>query len=559
MQTFFGPPSLPPLSARQKTNGDTAVLKFIVNSMHPVSIVDDPNFRVLYPAVDSAYVPPCRQTMTARLLTLYHSEREHVNSLVSQQAAGVAVTLDGWTSAATQGYMCVTGHYLTAEFVLKSVCLDIMHLQGSHTADKIADEVITTVKTGLSVKVVSATTDNASNMKSATEKAAVSRIPCAAHTIQLSITGKMTKTLDAFVANLRKFVGHFSYSILARDSLVTVQQRVYPGRESHKCLQLVQDVPTRWNSTYLMIDRLLELKTALVVWQEENNIEYKISTEDWNKMKLLQLYLQPFFEVTTRLSAEKHTTLAMVHSFIRVLMKHLAKKVHHNDIQVCDITVIYCCLLTLTIDLQKYGDLSAFCEKIRKDLAKRWANIPNLALLSAILDPRFKSLPGYTPEQQQVAKQLLLDEYVIKAKELNVISASTATNSNNNNNSNNSSTPATKKQKGTSIFEDFFEESNAETRLKNSEVRFAELQMYKLQPPLELRGDPLLWWNQHRNQFPVIAEMARSVLCIPATSVPSERVFSDSGNIITEKRARTQPELAQALIYLYENQEVASY
>jgi hAT family C-terminal dimerisation region len=52
--------------------------------------------------------------------------------------------------------------------------------------------------------------------------------------------------------------------------------------------------------------------------------------------------------------------------------------------------------------------------------------------------------------------------------------------------------------------------------------------------------------------------MARCrILCIPATSAPSERVFSSAGLTISKCRASLQPQHASELIFLHDSWEFA--
>jgi hypothetical protein len=63
---------------------------------------------------------------------------------------------------------------------------------------------------------------------------------------------------------------------------------------------------------------------------------------------------------------------------------------------------------------------------------------------------------------------------------------------------------------------------------------------------------PLLWWKKHAVRFPVLAVLARQWLAIPATSAPSERVFSHAGLTIANDRASLLPENAELLILLHD-------
>jgi hAT family C-terminal dimerisation region len=69
--------------------------------------------------------------------------------------------------------------------------------------------------------------------------------------------------------------------------------------------------------------------------------------------------------------------------------------------------------------------------------------------------------------------------------------------------------------------------------------------------------DPLAWWKGHRETIPVLCQIARKILCIPATSAPSERVFSVTGLTISKLRSRLDCENASCLIFLGDNWDLS--
>jgi hAT family C-terminal dimerisation region len=59
---------------------------------------------------------------------------------------------------------------------------------------------------------------------------------------------------------------------------------------------------------------------------------------------------------------------------------------------------------------------------------------------------------------------------------------------------------------------------------------------------LQIRtGDPLVWWREHATDLPQLARFARKYLATPSSSVYSEGLFSEYGNIYEEKRSRLLP------------------
>jgi len=60
-------------------------------------------------------------------------------------------------------------------------------------------------------------------------------------------------------------------------------------------------------------------------------------------------------------------------------------------------------------------------------------------------------------------------------------------------------------------------------------------------------GSPLVFWREHRRDFPVLSEVARRVLCISASSAQSERDFSCVGHTITDIRSRLSAEKVESI------------
>ena len=57
----------------------------------------------------------------------------------------------------------------------------------------------------------------------------------------------------------------------------------------------------------------------------------------------------------------------------------------------------------------------------------------------------------------------------------------------------------------------------------------------------ELTINTLEWWDTNSQSFPNLARVARLVLAVPATSAPSERMWSEAGLVVRAKRASMDP------------------
>jgi hypothetical protein len=77
-----------------------------------------------------------------------------------------------------------------------------------------------------------------------------------------------------------------------------------------------------------------------------------------------------------------------------------------------------------------------------------------------------------------------------------------------------------------------------------------ELENYEKLPQEDPKTDPIDWWKLFSNKYPSLSKFAFDILCIPATSVPSEQIFSKAGDLITKKRNRLSDDSVQSLMCL---------
>lgn len=68
--------------------------------------------------------------------------------------------------------------------------------------------------------------------------------------------------------------------------------------------------------------------------------------------------------------------------------------------------------------------------------------------------------------------------------------------------------------------------------------------------------DLLGWWRINSSIYPKLAKLARSVLCIPASSSSSERVFSAAGRTIDQRRTSLKPDTVDAILFLHDDHRI---
>ena len=161
----------------------------------------------------------------------------------------------------------------------------------------------------------------------------------------------------------------------------------------------------------------------------------------------------------------------------------------------------------------------------------------NSILLASLLDPRSKTMHDWPIELQTKTITLLKIEYE-KFKEITTIEQVES-----------SSNQQTKvKSFSSKIF------GPSQSHLSGNDEINCYLDNIRIPSALP-DMDPFKWWYDNKKRFPILFNVARKFLGIPATSVPSERLFSDAGNQITSERNRLKAETVSELLFLKRNME----
>ncbi len=66
-------------------------------------------------------------------------------------------------------------------------------------------------------------------------------------------------------------------------------------------------------------------------------------------------------------------------------------------------------------------------------------------------------------------------------------------------------------------------------------------------------NDPLKWWKENCAKYPYVANIDRKYLSIPATSAPSEQVWSHLARILSLRHAHLSDDLVERMMYVKEN------
>ena len=313
----------------------------------------------------------------------------------------------------------------------------------------------------------------------------------------------------------------------------------------------------------MFVKRLRELKLyfGLLVIEGVIEDELNLAGSEWSMLEDIEELLEPFMLIQQFLEGQKYVTLPFAPYLITVVRQKLEDKCENARSDVVR-TLANEMLNHKIKGLNTYwgkGEVNTlYDENEVPGRSNRQKGFPRTSLLAAALDPRSKSLKyiGVLDrikiwDQIKSLMRKIMDEIRTRKAQLANLDAVVAP-------SKDVARPLT------ALFEGIGDDD--ESAVADDEIDITvslELDCYKAMKglPIMHTGDivanPLAWWQMHEKKFPALSILARRTLCIPATSAPSERVFSVAGLTISKCRTSIQPQHASDLIFLHDSWPLA--
>ena len=161
-------------------------------------------------------------------------------------------------------YMALTIHFIKkATWQRKSAVLQCRTFAESHTAENLLlalESAFSEYKIKKRLHLV--VRDNAANVVKAVNDGGLKHVGCLLHGLHLVVTNslKKLKSVATLLTKIRSIIRKFRHSTKAKPVLMKAQER--EGMPQHT---LIIDQETRWSSTYLMLERFLVQKKAIIL------------------------------------------------------------------------------------------------------------------------------------------------------------------------------------------------------------------------------------------------------------------------------------------------------
>ncbi|XP_036376341.1 zinc finger BED domain-containing protein 4 [Megalops cyprinoides] len=509
------------------------VAEMLALDLQPSTLVENVGLNRLLEYLQPQYSLPSSSYFTSTAIPeMYERVKEVVVTHLKEAEGGIVhFTTSVWVSSQTREYLTLTAHWVTYESCVRpqgqdfhcSALLSISPIDCDYNILNIQKQLEYLWDTWINssgLKIGFTVTDNES-IANTVEDNDHAAVQCFGHTIDLIVSEaiKSQRMVQNLLSIARKICERVHRSAKAKEKLVELQ-KAYHLPEN----QLVQDVPSKWKTSFYMLERLVEQKKAIDEMSIECNFRELISCDQWEVMQSVCNALKPF-EVACREMSNRTATLGQVIPLIHILNRKIDMLFDE----------------TMGIDNMLKSLKEAMVSRMSStlhDSRYTWATM---------LDPRYKT-SLFTVEEAEQCKQDLIRE--LEAS----LSTSAETKPSLSNGCSEVPSPSSSilsnKDNLWALMDDIRNKIKQEERPKSSELAVLE---YLEEEILDQSCDPLDYWNLKKFLWPDLAKVAVRYVGCPPSIVPAETLFSTASLNCAQSQSRPLLENLEDLIFLKVN------
>lgn len=551
-----------------KKNVMTALIEMCCQDLHPFSIVNGEGFRrfcqvlidnqswTKYGLFAKDFLPN-----SVALEQIVSSQAEEIRNHLATNLCRhlidftlIAFTIDLWASnGSSESMICITLHYVDKNFKLFNRTLAVKSISNENWNPKGIKNEFTSVltsyhlsDTGISPFIV---TDG--NPLLSDENGLLSifqHLSCACHkivTVMLKLFERQVVAVED--AGIRQSI--YKYY----DDIPVLFDTIEQCHDlTNYCLKhgitdqlgFVLKIPTEksdWIALYEYFSSIEQNYDALAELLAQLEVAHVIEKLNRQVLQEFTNFIQLFHQATQQLKDPKQPTIHLVTIWRFRLLKHCRHILEEYNVEQED--------GSSTI-VPKDSLLIKSLKNLVQDLLLDHWSLDNYQLVATILDPRQKNLSRLEVSTTQTgsANILLQDLYIYQMK------------------SPGSGNEHLQNRKGTKereIDNFFVFSSDSDDAHEEGKISITEIQLYmetRLTKEVRSQGknlDILKWWCDHRNRYPVLSRVARSVLAIPAYCTITDFKYNQLGSNSGDRFPNFNPQTISNMLMVRSNKDLA--
>ncbi|KAK1432915.1 hypothetical protein QVD17_09818 [Tagetes erecta] len=508
----------------------------IIKHNYPFSYVEHEATRDLLRFLHPDARPITRNTAKADVIKIYEREKMILKEQLQKVTSKICLTSDLWSSITTDGFMVLTAHYIDENWVLRKKVLNFRVIPPPHGGFLLAEYMINFLADwGIDRKIFTITLDNAKYNDLLVDYLSshlrlnnvlvcdgeFTHVRCSAHVLNLIVQAGL-KVIEGAIEKVRESVKYVRGSSGRKVKFAECIRQL-----SLQCGQHVrQDIITRWNSTYLMLDSALTYKRAYArLALVDPNFKTFPSEDEWKRVEIITRFLKPFYDITTLFSGSSYPTSNLYFHKVWKIQMFIEEEIHNVD-----------------------PVIENMAKEMQQKFEKYWDNYSVVLSFAVILDPRYKlkiveycfSKLNMTNEDRDEKLKIIFDG--IHKLYDNVYDVRLETT--------NDSSRVGSSNVSVDILDDLDGFESFQSQYETVELEKSQLTLYLEEPTLDRKQelDILQYWKDNQGRYPQLALMARDILSIPITTVASESSFSIGGQVISKYRSSLASSNVEALL-----------